>query len=48
MILSTRYTDAINIADMDHVAHRRPIIQRGPLRSSQRDREMRDVVFEKR
>lgn len=48
MILSTRHTDDINLPHLDHVARRPPLIRHFTTLSSQRDREMRDVYFEKR
>lgn len=48
MILSTRHTDDINLPYLDHVARRPPLIRHFTTLSSQRDREMRDVYFEKR
>ncbi len=48
MILSTRYTDDISIANRDHLARRSPITKTPPLLPSQRDRAIRDVYFEKR
>ncbi|XP_060571520.1 ciliary microtubule inner protein 2C-like [Ruditapes philippinarum] len=48
MILSTRHTDDINLPYLEHEARRLPLIKRTSTMSSQRDREMRDVVFEKR
>ena len=48
MILATRHTDDINLPYLEHEARRFPLIKRVSTTSSQRDREMRDVVFEKR
>ncbi|XP_005099242.1 protein FAM166C A [Aplysia californica] len=48
LVLSTKYRDDINLPFLEHVARRKPLIQRGVTSSSQRDREMRDVIFEKR
>jgi len=48
MILATRHTDDINLPYLDHAARRPPLIRRYATSSSQRDREMRDVCFEKR
>lgn len=48
MILATRHTDDINLPYLDHEARRAPLLKRTSTMSSQRDREMRDVVFEKR
>ncbi|KAK3602601.1 hypothetical protein CHS0354_034328 [Potamilus streckersoni] len=48
MILSTRHTDDIQLPRLDHEARRMPLIRSFSDVSSQRDREMRDVVFEKR
>jgi len=48
MILSQRYTDDINLPDKQHLAHREPVKREFASRSSQRDREMRDVYFETR
>lgn len=48
MILSTKYRDDINLPFLGHIARRQPAVSRSVDRSSQRDREMRDVIFEKR
>ncbi|KAL5019707.1 hypothetical protein ScPMuIL_002599 [Solemya velum] len=48
MVLSMRHRDDINLPDIEHQARRTPIISRRSLNSSQRDREIRDVYFEKR
>ena len=48
MIMSTRYTDDISIANRDHIARRSPIRKTPASRPSQRDRAIRDVYFEKR
>ena len=48
VILSTKYRDDINLPFLEHVARRRPLLQRAVTVSSQRDREMRDCIFEKR
>ncbi|KAK3748831.1 hypothetical protein RRG08_065338 [Elysia crispata] len=48
MILSTKYRDCINLPHLDHIARREPLLQKPVATSSQRDREMRDVIFEKR
>lgn len=48
VIMSTRHSDNINLPYLDHEARRSPLIRRFADRSSQRDREMRDVCFEKR
>ncbi|RUS85149.1 hypothetical protein EGW08_007053 [Elysia chlorotica] len=48
MILSTKYRDCINLPPLDHIARREPIVQKAVTTSSQRDREMRDLIFEKR
>ena len=48
VIMSTRHSDNINLPFLDHEARRSPLIRRVADSSSQRDREMRDVYFEKR
>ncbi|KAL8582206.1 hypothetical protein ACOMHN_004125 [Nucella lapillus] len=48
IIMSTKYTDSINLPNLDHGARRQPIIRRFSIRSNVRDREMRNVHFEKR
>ncbi|ELT89641.1 hypothetical protein CAPTEDRAFT_167433 [Capitella teleta] len=47
-IRSLRYTDDICIPDKHHAAHRLPITKSDMKRSNQRDREIRDIIFEKR
>lgn len=48
IIMSTKYTDDINLPHLSHEARREPIIRRFNPRSNVRDREMRDAHFEKR
>jgi len=48
LILSTKYRDDVNLPFLQHIARREPLIQRAVTKSNQRDREMRDVIFEKR
>uniref|UniRef100_A0A194AKA6 Ciliary microtubule inner protein 2C n=1 Tax=Pinctada fucata TaxID=50426 RepID=A0A194AKA6_PINFU len=48
MILATRHTDDINLPYLEHKSRRHPLIRHFATTSSQRDREMRDVYFEKR
>ncbi|GFN95047.1 upf0573 protein c2orf70 homolog b-like [Plakobranchus ocellatus] len=48
MILSTKYRDCINLPNLNHISRREPLLQKPVATSSQRDREMRDVIFEKR
>jgi len=48
VILSTKYRDDLCLPHLDHVARRRPLLQRAVTVASQRDREMRDCIFEKR
>lgn len=48
MVLATRHTDNINLADDGQVPRRTPIIRSFEPLGSQRDREMRDVYFESR
>jgi len=48
VILSTKYRDDVNLPFLQHVARRAPLTTRAVTTSNQRDREMRDVIFEKR
>jgi len=52
IIMSTKYSDDINLPHLNHEARREPIIRRFQVsndsRNNIRDREMRDVHFEKR
>ena len=48
IIMSSKYSDDINLPHLDHEARREPIIRRFSRRTNVREREMRDVHFEKR
>jgi len=48
IIMSNKYSDGINLPDLQHEARREPIIRRFARKTNIRDREMRDVHFEKR
>ncbi|KAK7100972.1 ciliary microtubule inner protein 2C-like isoform X1 [Littorina saxatilis] len=48
IIMSTKYSDDINLPNLDHAARRQPLIRRFNPKTNLRDREMRDVHFEKR
>lgn len=48
IIMSTKYSDDINLPYLDHEARRKPIVNQLSTQTNMREREMRDMHFEKR